>query len=131
MLKLASGMDTVPPVETVKFEHVVVPVNEGPARFAFKFKAVCVAVDTGLLASEVLLQFPSPTMAAVIPETVPVKLGDAKFAFRLRAVCVAVDTGLLASLVLFTFPSPICEGLMLLTVGLIPTSGHDAANVPE
>ena len=68
----------------------------------FKSNAVCVAVDTGLLASVVLSTLPRPTIVAVIPETVPVKVGEARFALRSRAVCVAVDTGLLESDVLFT-----------------------------
>ena len=34
-------------------------------------RAVCVAVETGLLASLMTSTFPKPTMAAVIPETVP------------------------------------------------------------
>ena len=33
----------------------------GEARFAFRSKAVCPAVDTGLFASEVLSTFPKPT----------------------------------------------------------------------
>ena len=37
------------------------PVNVGLATFAFRFSAVCCAVDTGLLASDVLSQLPSPT----------------------------------------------------------------------
>ena len=53
-----------------------VPVKVGEAIFAFKFKAVCCAVDTGLSASAVLVIFPKPTMDAVIPETVPVKVGE-------------------------------------------------------
>ena len=51
---------------------VTVPVNVGEARFAFKLRAVWVAVDTGLFASLVLSTFPRPTIVAVIPETVPV-----------------------------------------------------------
>ena len=40
-------------------------------------KAVCVAVDTGLLASDVLSTLPRPTIALVTPETVPVNVGEA------------------------------------------------------
>ena len=58
-----------------------VPVKVGDARFAFKFNAVCVAVDTGFNKSVVLLQFPKPTIVDVIPPTVPVKVGDARLAF--------------------------------------------------
>ena len=43
--------------------------------FTFKFNAVCVAVDIGLFASEVLSTLPKPTMAFVIPDTVPVNVG--------------------------------------------------------
>ena len=58
---------------------VAVPVNvglaRGAARLATRFSAVCVALEMGLSASEVLFTFPKPTMAAVIPLTVPVKVG--------------------------------------------------------
>ena len=73
----------------------------------------------GLLASEVLSTFPSPTIALVIPATVPVKVGEFKgalaarlvviseaFDLRSNALCMAVLIGLLASEVLSTFPSP-------------------------
>ena len=65
----------------VKPGTVTTPVNVGDARFAFKFNAVCVAVETGLLASEVLSQFPRPTMDAVIPPTMPENVGDANVAY--------------------------------------------------
>ena len=52
-----------------------VPVNVGLASGANKFNAAWVAVDIGLLASEVLLTLPRPTMAAVMPLTVPVNVG--------------------------------------------------------
>ena len=61
-----------------------VPVKVGLAKFAFKFKAVVVAIHTGLFKSLVLSQFPSPTMVEVIPLTVPVKVGLAKFAFKAK-----------------------------------------------
>ena len=51
-----------------------VQVNVGFARFACKPKAVCVAVDTGLLTSLVLSTLPNPTMSFVIPPTVPVNV---------------------------------------------------------
>ena len=51
------------------------PVNAGLAFGANRFNAFWVAVDMGLLASEVLLTFPNPTMLAVIPLTVPVNVG--------------------------------------------------------
>jgi hypothetical protein len=52
-------------------------VKVGLAKFAFKFKAVCVAVETGLLASLVLSTLPNPTIAFVMPPTVPEKVGFA------------------------------------------------------
>ena len=58
-----------------------------------------------MLASEVLLQLPKPTIVAVTPPTVPVNVGEAIGASKLRAVCVAEDTGLLASEVLLQLPS--------------------------
>jgi hypothetical protein len=42
---------------------------------AFKFNAVCVAVDIGLFKSEVLSTLPNPTILLVIPDTVPVNVG--------------------------------------------------------
>ena len=45
--------------------------------FNFKSKAACCAVEIGLMASEVLLTFPRPTMSLLIPETIPVNVGDA------------------------------------------------------
>jgi len=39
-----------------------VPVNVGDAKFALRFNAVCVAVDTGLFASLVLSTFPNPKL---------------------------------------------------------------------
>ena len=109
-----------------------VPVRVGEAKFAFKFKdastllmlafkfrAVCVAVDIGLLASDVSSALPKPIILFVIPPTVPVKVGEAKsafkfkdastllmLAFKFRAVCVAVEIGLLASDVLSALPKP-------------------------
>ena len=42
---------------------------------ANKFNADCVAVEIGLLASDVLLTLTKPTIVAVIPATVPVNVG--------------------------------------------------------
>ena len=47
----------------------------GAVRLAIRFNAAWVAVDIGLLASEVLFTLPNPTIAAVIPLTVPVNVG--------------------------------------------------------
>jgi len=66
--------------------YVTVPVNAGLALGASKFSAVWVAVDIGLLASEVLLTLPRPTMAAVMPLTVPVNVGLAFVAYEPRVV---------------------------------------------
>ena len=63
-----------------------VPVNVGEASGALRSSAVCVAVDTGLLASEVLLTLPRPTCVAVTPETVPVNVGEAIGAYVEDAV---------------------------------------------
>ena len=93
----------------VPSEIASVPVKVGEAKVAFRSRAVCVALDTGLLASLVLFTLPKPTMALVMPPTVPVKVGEANGALALRAVCVALDTGLLASLVLSTLPRPTME----------------------
>ena len=54
-----------------------VPVKVGLVKLAFKFSAVCVAVDTGLLASLVLSTLLKPTMLLVIPLIFPVKVGFA------------------------------------------------------
>ena len=64
------------------------------------------AVEMGLLASDVLFTLERPTMEAVIPETVPVNTGLATGAFVLRAFWVAVDTGLLTSEILSTLDRP-------------------------
>ena len=71
------------------------PVSVGLAKSAFKFSAVCVAVETGLLRSLVLSTFPNPTILLVIPDTVPVKVGLAKLAFKFKLAIVAyVDDAL-------------------------------------
>ena len=48
----------------------------------FKSKALCVAVEIGLFASDVLSTLPRPTILFVIPPTVPVNVGEARVAFR-------------------------------------------------
>ena len=53
-----------------------VPVKVGEASGALRSKAVCVAVDTGLLASDVLSTLPRPTWVFVTPATVPVNVGE-------------------------------------------------------
>ena len=90
----------------VRLAQVAVPVKLGEAVLAFKPSAVEVAVDTGLLASDVLSTLPRPIILFVIPETVPVKLGDAKLAFRPSALVAAIERGLSASAVLSTLPRP-------------------------
>ena len=62
-------------VPAVAVGAVGVPVKSGEASGAFASSAVCVAVDTGLLASEVLSTEPSPTIDLVTPPTVPVNVG--------------------------------------------------------
>ena len=58
--------------------EIVSYVDAAVAEASFASNAVCVAVETGLLASEVLSTFPSPTIDFVIPCTVPVKVGFAE-----------------------------------------------------
>ena len=97
--------------------------------FAFKSKAACAEVDSGLFASLVLSIFPKPTIVFVIPLTVPVKVGEAifafsarpdvtsdEFAFKSKAACAEVDSGLFASLVLSIFPKPTIVFVIPLTV---------------
>ena len=93
-----------------------VPVKVGEAIGDNRFKALSVAVEIGLLASDVFETLPSPTIVAVIPVTVPVKVGDAKGAFRFSAACVAVDIGLSVSAVLLTLPSPTIVAVIPFTV---------------
>ncbi len=53
---------TVKSPSTTRFPSTsTLPVNTAPAREAFASSAVCVAVDTGLFASEVLSTFARPT----------------------------------------------------------------------
>ena len=59
-----------------------VPVKVGEAKVAFKSNADWVAVEIGLLRSEVLSTLPRPTILFVMPPTVPVNVGFAKFAFK-------------------------------------------------
>ena len=77
------------PVVAAIDEAPTIPVNVGPARFAFRSNAVCVAVDIGLLTSEVLSTFPRPTIALVIPATVPVNVGLANGAYVAKFAKVA------------------------------------------
>ena len=91
--------------------------------FCFAFKAVCVAVDTGLFASDVLSTLDSHTAVLSIVQRVlspfiycpevPVAI---RGSFVPRAVAVAVDTGLLISAVLSTLERP--------------TSDFDSVTVP-
>ena len=54
-------------------------------------KAVCVAVEIGFAASDVLSTLFKPTISLEIPATVPVKVGDANGAFKSKADCVAAE----------------------------------------
>ena len=78
-----------------------VPVKVGESMGAFRFKAVCPAVLTGLSASAVLSTFPKPTIDLVIPPTVPVKVGEAN-----GAAPVTSATGMLALAVIDEVPDP-------------------------
>ena len=75
------------------------PVKVGLAKFAFKSKALCCAVETGLFASDVLSAFPNPTIAFVTPLTVPVKVGPAKGAFKSNCACKFVVSPLTIAIV--------------------------------
>lgn len=62
---------------TAPVPNVTTPLKVGAAKFAFKFKAACVNVDTGLAISEVLFKFSNPkfvkafnTFAAPVPPLV-------------------------------------------------------------
>ena len=70
--------------------YVIAPVNAGLALGANKFNAFCVKVEIGLLRSLVLLTFPKPTIAAVIPATMTVKVGDAIGAYNAKLFFVFV-----------------------------------------
>jgi len=45
------------------------------AGFAFRSRAICVAVDIGFSKSEVLTTLSNSTIALLIPDTVPMKVG--------------------------------------------------------
>ena len=64
------------------------------------------AVEIGLLVSDVLSTFAKPTIDFVIPLTVPVNVGLFALTFPFKAVCVAIEIGLFASEVLSTFAKP-------------------------
>ena len=63
-----------PPFALTGPAEFTVPVNDGDSSGAFKFNAVCVAVDIGISMSAVLSTLPNPTIALVIPETVDVNV---------------------------------------------------------
>ena len=100
---------------------LTVPVNVAPERLALSFNALCVAVETGLSASEVLFTLPNPTMVAVIPLTVPVNVAPERSAFKSNAACVAVEMGLDESEVLFTLSKPTMAFVRPMTVD-VPNS---------
>jgi hypothetical protein len=54
--------------------YYILPVKDGPVKFALPPNAVDVAFDTGLFISLVLSTFDKPTIDLDIPLTVPVKL---------------------------------------------------------
>ena len=74
-VKVVSYEFAVAPSNTRLLSRDTVPVNVGEASGAFKSRDVCVAVDTGLLASVVLSTEPKPTIDLVTPVTVPVNVG--------------------------------------------------------
>ena len=93
-------------VPTVAVGAVGVPVKAGEALFALRFRAVCVAVETGFAASEVSLTLPSPRFVRAVAAFVKSDRFDDLATFASSAVCVAVETGFAASEVLSTLPSP-------------------------
>ena len=102
-----------------------VPLKVGLALLAFPsiipssiLRASCVALEIGLLVSDVLSTLPRPTMDFVMPCTVPLKVGLANGAFKLSASCVAFEIGLFESDVLSTLPSPTIDLVIPLTVPL-------------
>jgi len=82
------------PETEVAFVKDTAPVKLGLSLDAFKLSSVCVALDTGLLASVVLSTLLRPTIAlespvtevAFVKDTAPVKLGLASGALSLSAV---------------------------------------------
>ena len=67
------------------------------ATSSFKFKAVCVAIDTCLLASEVLSTFPNPTFVLLIPAAFLEKTGYAHWESLLRARAIENSCYVIAS----------------------------------
>ena len=63
-----------------------VPVQFGLLIGAFRSRALCVAVVTGLCASAVLSALPSTTIVLVMPLTVPIQVELASGAFRTKAL---------------------------------------------
>ena len=61
-----------------------VPEKLASTILALRFKAFCVAVETGLLVSEVSSTLVNPTIAFVIPLTVPVKVAPARLALAFK-----------------------------------------------
>ena len=87
------------------------PVSVGDAKFAFRSREVCVAVETGLLASLVLSTFVKPISAFTIP------VGEFIIGLaNVLLVNVAVAAFFAASLVLFTFPKPTIVEVIPVTV---------------
>ena len=65
-----SAFTTFPKPTIALVIPLTVPVNVGEARFALRFRAVCVAIETGLFASLVLSTFPKPTSVFVKTKSV-------------------------------------------------------------
>ena len=71
--------------------RTTVPVNVGAAKLALRSSALCVAVDTGLLASEVLSTFESPTEDFVSAATAAATLESAAVPAAVIASASAVS----------------------------------------
>jgi hypothetical protein len=113
-----------------------IPVNVGLANGANKFNAVCVAVDIGLLTSDVLSTFPSPTIDLVIPATVPVNVGLAKVAKVAKIVDKDVPFKLIVGVDIppCATNNPLIVAIPLLInapVIIPPVGALDALGVPE
>ena len=61
------------PFKLFKVPFIVKLLAVPPVIFNFVFKAVCVAVLTGLFKSDVLSTFPKPTVSFVSPNTASLK----------------------------------------------------------
>ena len=100
----------------------VTKFTPSPVLLSLRSSAVCCAVLTGLLASEVLSTLPRLIIDFVMPETVPVKVGDASGAFSVSSSLSAACTVAAAML-----PA----GVFGVLVALMPSAVRLADGSPE